>query len=218
MAIKKLKMLSLIFLVVIICIGVVTGCIPEEDNDQNNSPQITSLSAEELEYFNGDEFFNGEYMNIRNQFISSLYDVPEEINLVELFYCGSGSEESPTEEERNAVVAHNNWEMEPDCACIKVSRINMDTVLIDNMGLGLADTEKIDLECFTYLKQYDAYYLYHGDTNYRMNISFFDGEREGNIIRLFYDDEFMDEGEKILTLREYGETYLFVSNQKSAVL
>lgn len=218
MAIKKLKMLSLIFLVVIICIGVVTGCIPEEDNNQSNNLKITTLSSEELEYFNGDEFFNGEYMNIRNQFMSSLYDSPEKINLFELFYCGSGSEEIPTEEERNAVVAHNNWDMEPDCACIKVSRTNMDTVLIDNMGLGLADIEKIDLECFTYLEQYDAYYLYHGDTNYCMNISFFGGEREGDIIRLFYDDEFTGEGEKVLTLRKYGGTYLFVSNRKSAVL
>ena len=233
MSIKKLKKLFLVFLVVIICIGIATGCIPGGDNNRNNSSKISlptvdggkdnnqnsgfeviPLTVEELKYFNGDEFFNGEHLNIRNQFISSFYDVPEKINLFELFYCGSGIEEIPTEEERNAVVVHNNWDMEPDCACIKVSRDNMDTVLMENMGLTLADTEKIELEYYTYLEQYDAYYLYHGDTNYRMDISFFDGEREGNIVRLFYDDEFMNEGEIVLTLREQDGTYLFVSNQR----
>jgi len=68
------------------------------------------------------------------------------------------------------------------------------------------------LENFTYLEEYDAYYYYHGDTNYRMEITFSSGEREGDIIRLFYDDVFFVDGEKMLTLREKGDSYLFVSN------
>jgi hypothetical protein len=67
------------------------------------------------------------------------------------------------------------------------------------------------------LKEYDAYYHYHGDTNYRMKITFSSGEREGNIIRLFYNDTFMaGGGDKVLTLREKEAVgYLFVSNQKA---
>jgi hypothetical protein len=153
-------------------------------------------------------------MNIRNQFLSSLYDVPEKIDLFNLFYCGSGLEETPTEAEKAAIIAYNNWDMEPDCACTKISRANMDAVLTKYMGLTLADTEGIGLENFTYLDQYDAYYYYHGDTNYRMQISFFHGEQEGDTIRLFYDDSFTNEGEIILTLQEQGNTYIFVSNKR----
>ena len=85
---KKIKMLLPALLAVILLAGVVTGCTFIEAGKQNNSSKITQLTAEELEYFNGDEFFNGEYMNIRNQFLSSLYDTPEKVDLLELFYCG----------------------------------------------------------------------------------------------------------------------------------
>lgn len=211
---KKIKMLLPALLAVILLAGVVTGCTFIEAGKQNNSSKITQLTAEELEYFNGDEFFNGEYMNIRNQFLSSLYDTPEKVDLLELFYCGSGLEDTLTEAERAAIIVYNGWDMEPDCACTKISRANMDAVLTECMGMTLADTDKIGLENFTYLKEYDAYYSYHGDTNYRMSISFSRGERESNIIRLFYDDQFMSDGEKVLTLREQAGSYLFVSNEK----
>lgn len=211
---KKQKMLFLTLATVIILISAVGGCTSVGDSNQSMSPRITLLTAEEIEYFNGDEFFNGEYMNIRNQFLSSLYDAPEKVDLFQLFYCGSGIEETLTETEKAAVVAYNGWDMEPDCACTKISRSNMDAVLSEYMGLTLSDTEKIGLENLTYLEEYDAYYYYHGDTNYRMMISFSGGERENNIIRLFYDDQFMSDGEKVLTLREQDGRYLFVSNEK----
>lgn len=214
MVIKKPRKLILILLALILFTGVAAGCASTGDSGQSNSPEIIQLNAEELEYFNGDEFFNGEYMNIRNQFLSSLYDEPEKVDLFQLFYCGSGFEETITEEERAAVVAYNGWDMEPDCACTKISRSNMDAVLTMYMGLAFSDTEKIGLENFTYLEEYDSYYFYHGDTNYRQVISFARGEREDDIIRLFYDDQFMNDGEKVLTLREQAGSYLFVSNQK----
>ena len=177
--------------------------------------EITPLTSKELNYFNGNEFFNGETMNIHNQFLSSLYDAPEKIDLFQLFYCGSGQSEPPTEAEEAAVIAYNGWEAAPDCPCEKISRANMDAVLTKYMGLTLADTGEIGLEKFTYLKEYDAYYYYHGDTNYRGNITFSSGEREGDIIRLFYNDTFMADGDKVLTLREKDGGYLFVSNQKA---
>ncbi len=211
---KKLKVLLLAFFAVPILIGAVAGCAPSRDIGQNNSSKATPLTAEELKYFNGDEFFNGEYMNIRNQFLSSLYDVPGKINLFHLFYCGSGFEETLTEAEKTAVVAYNGWDMEPDCACTKISRANMDAVLTKYMGLTLADTEETGLDNFTYLEEYDAYYFYSGDTNYRMDVSFLGGEREGNIFCLFYDDRFMHDGKKVLTLKEQDGTYIFVSNEK----
>jgi hypothetical protein len=102
--------------------------------------------------------------------------------------------------------------MEPDCACTKISCANMGVVISKYMGLTLSDTEEIGLENFTYLEEYDAYYYYHGDTNYRMEIIFSRGERDGDIIRLFYDDVFFADGEKVLTLQKKDGGYLFVSN------
>jgi hypothetical protein len=177
--------------------------------------EITPLTSKELNYFNGNEFFNGETMNIRNQFLSSLYDTPAKIDLQQLFYCGSGQPEIPTEAEITALIAYNGWGAETACPLYKLSRANMDAVLLKYTGLTLEDTEKTGLNDFTYLKEYDAYYYYHGDTNYRGNITFSSGEREGDIIRLFYNDTFMADGDKVLTLREKDGGYLFVSNQKA---
>ena len=173
---------------------------------------IVSLTNEELTHFNGNDFFNGEYMNIRNQFLSSLYSSPEKIDLFELFYCGNGLEANPsTEKEVSAVLAYLGWDS-ADCSLEKNNRTNMDAILTQYMGLTLADTDGVGLENMTYLSEYDAYYYFRGDTNYRMSVAFTAGEREGDIIRLFYDDTFMG-GSKVLTLRETDSRYLFVSNR-----
>ncbi|MPM01900.1 hypothetical protein SDC9_48140 [bioreactor metagenome] len=213
---KKPKMLISTLLAVVLLLGIVVGCTFTGANTKSETAEKATLTAEELEYFNGDKFFNGEdYPNIRNQFLSSLYDSPEEIDLFQLFYCGSGLTETVSDAEKAALIAQNGWEAEPDCACEKISRANMDAILTEYMGISLEDTEKTGLDNFTYLKEYDAYYSYHGDTNYRSQISFSGGEREGDIVRLFYDDVFFCDGEKILTLREKDGGYLFVSNQKT---
>ncbi|MDD4503732.1 MAG: hypothetical protein PHS15_02755 [Clostridiaceae bacterium] len=205
---KRPKMLLNTILAIFLIMTSVAGCtFTGKSHDK-----ITPLTDDELSYFNGDEFFNGEYMNIRNQFLSSLYDAPGKVDLFQLFYCGSGIEDTLTEAEKTAVVEYNGWDIEPDCACTKISRSNMDAVLSKYMGLTLSGTEEIGLENFTYLKEYDAYYYYHGDTNYRAKITFSRGERKGDIIRLFYDDVYFVDGEKVLTLREKDGSYLFVSN------
>ena len=41
----------------------------------------------------------------------------------------------------------------------------MDQVLKRYLGVGLADTTKKNLYCFTYLEETDCYYHFHGDTN-----------------------------------------------------
>lgn len=128
--------------------------------------QPMPLTNEELAYFNGDEFFNGTPINIKNQFLSSLYSAPEKIDLFELFYCGSGIDEKFTAEEKAAVAAEEGRTEEAPCACQKISRANMDAVLKKNMGITINDTDKKGLERFTYLEEYDSYYFYHGDTNY----------------------------------------------------
>jgi hypothetical protein len=175
------------------------------------------LTEDELAYFNGDLFFNGEYFNIRNQFLSSFYDNSADIDLFGLFYCGSGIAETITEYELTAVMAESGIEGSTNdlpCACEKISRSNMDEILTEFMGITLNDTNENGLDQFVYLSQYDAYYFFHGDTNYRSNINFSSGERKGDVIRLFYNDEFYGDGYKVLTLHEENGVYLFIANQK----
>jgi hypothetical protein len=192
------------------------GC--GEQLTPNTDSEAALLTKDELNFFNGDSFFNGEYLNIRNQFMSSLYDEPADIDLFGLFYCGSGLTEEMTEDELITVMAQMGMEgtiEDLQSPCEKISLVNMDKVLTEQMGITLADTNSLGLENFVYLSQYDAYYFFHGDTNYRENVNFDSGERQGDMIRLFYDDEFFADGEKVLTLQEKNGGYLFVANQQA---
>lgn len=211
----KPKMLFSTLLVMILLAGSLVGCSSTGENGKTKRSDITPLTVEELNYFNSSEFFNGEYINIRNQFLSSLYDTPKKIDLYELFYCGSGQGGYPTEAEIAAVVAQSGGNRAPECGCDKISGTDIDAVLTKYTGLTLDDTDKTGLDKFIYLKEYDAYYHFHGDTNYRAQITFSSGEREGDIIRLFYNDAFMADGNKVLTLRKTNDGYLFISNKKA---
>ncbi len=186
----------------------------------NDRAEIIPLSQEDLDYFNGDSFFNGDYLNITNQFLSSSYSKPADIDLFQLFYCGNGTDETMTEDELRQVMGKYNMTgtiEELPCPCEKNSYSNMNKILRKYMGISLADTNKIGLDKFAYLPEYDAYYHFHGDTNYRRKINFSSGERKGNLVRLFYNDGFFADGDKVLTLKEEKGQYLFVSNEKADI-
>ena len=128
--------------------------------------EVRPLTGDELAYFN-EEFFNGDAFNIHNQFLNSLYEKPEDIDLFELFYCGI-----PNSETYNGITTSSDEELRlvygdtlPDCARYKATTADMDGVLKEYTGLTVAETNGVGLENFTYLPDYDAYYWAHGDTN-----------------------------------------------------
>lgn len=82
----KPRTLAAVLAAVVLLAGLAVGCTFTGGRSDAWEP----LSEEELAYFNGDGFFNGDYLNIRNQFLSSTYAAPEEIDLFQLFYCGDG--------------------------------------------------------------------------------------------------------------------------------
>ncbi len=200
-----------VLMVIMLCVFLI-GCSPKVDEEG----MIEVLSSEELEFFNGDSFFNGESFNIRNQFLSSIYDGPESIDLFGLFYVGSGLDETITDEEllaaMDAAGISGTIEALPS-PCEKNSVENMDAILTKYMDITVEESNKVGLENMNLLEEFDAYYYFHGDTNYRFAITFNRGEREGNQIRLFYDDTFFADGEKVLTLQEIEDEYTFLSNQ-----
>ena len=192
-----------------VCAVTFTGAKAEE---------VRALTGDELAYFN-EEFFNqdGSY-SIRNQFLNSLYEQPEDIDLFELFYCGIPDSETyndintPSDEELRLVYGDTL----PDCARYKATTADMDSILEEYMGLTVAETSGVGLENFTYLSDYDAYYWAHGDTNYFINVQIAAGERAGSTIRLYYEDTFHVDGWKCVTLEAQDDgSYWFVSNLPS---
>ena len=196
---------------------------PAEEADQAGDTAVTSdgsavsdtyLTGDELAYFNN-VFFGpltclgpSSYINIHNQFLSSLYAAPEDIDLYELFYCGAGYPDTELSPEELELVG-----MPEVCSTDRMSASELDAVFFDNTGLHLADTKQTGLDHFEYLPQYDAYYHSHGDTNYRNSVTIVGGAREDDLVHLYYYDDFMGGGWKCVTLRDAGEgSWHFVSN------
>ena len=176
------------------------------------------LTGEELAFFNT-EFFNHDTdvdgvvrANPHNQFLTCLYAGPQDINLFDLFYNGAGTWDAPSqaELEQLGVLAVDGSQI---CPTYKLTTAAMDAFLLENTGLTLAQTNKVDLDAFDYLPDYDAYYLTKGDTNYR-SVTFTSGEREGSYIRLYWKDYFYgSETNECVTLLDRGEgQYWFVSH------
>lgn len=181
-------------------------------------PQTQPADVDGPTYFNETFFNDAEAINIRNQFLSSLYDSPEDINLSELFYCGIPEGEitvegaaPQTEEELQQVYG----DTPPDCPTYKLTTAEMDALLVKYTGLTVAQTNGVGLDHFTYLPEYDAYYWAHGDTNYRSEVSIYAVEQADELLRLYYEDNFMGGGWKCITLRKVEDGYHFVSNQLS---
>lgn len=176
------------------------------------------LTGEELAFFNT-EFFNHDTdvdgvvrANPHNQFLTCLYNAPQEINLYDLFYDGGGVREAPSQEELEqlGVLAEDGSQI---CPTDKFTRADMDAFLLENTGLTLAQTNQVDLDAFDYLPEYDAYYHTHGDTNYR-SVTFTSGQRRGDYIQLYWKDFYYGgETNECVTLLDRGDgQYWFVSH------
>lgn len=176
------------------------------------------LTGEELAFFNT-EFFNHDTdvdgvvrANPHNQFLTCLYNAPQEINLYDLFYDGGGVREAPSQEELEqlGVLAEDGSQI---CPTDKFTRADMDAFLLENTGLTLAQTNQVDLDAFDYLPEYDAYYHTHGDTNYR-SVTFTSGQRRGDYIQLYWKDFYYGgETNECITLLDRGDgQYWFVSH------
>ena len=154
------------------------------------SGQNGPLTGDELAYFN-EKFFNSDAkgMHIHNQFLTSLYARPEDIDLYELFYCGTGISEEVSDGEL-LLVGSLDANGEKICDTDKLPVADIDTVLLENTGLTLDKTGKIGMEHFQYLPEYETYYHSHGDTNYFHSVRITAGERQGDTIRLYYPDNF----------------------------
>ncbi len=189
-----------------------------------------ALTGEELRWFN-EEFFSSpeaSLYNFRNQFANPLilYDRPEDIDLYELFYCEMGDGEI-SDAELTAAFGFDTWEDMP-CPGYKMTAGEIDRLLVEYTGRSLEETNKVGLDQFTYLEEYDAYYWMHGDTNYSGGPKIAAGVRDGDLVKLYHNSSFAGTSWYCVTLveaggsgpRPYGEQgteerqYYFVSHQE----
>ncbi len=196
----------------VVCAATFTGAASKAPEETGGGKADGPLTGDELRYFN-ETFFNGEGFNIRNQFLTSTYERAEDVDLFQLFYNGTGLPADTDGAERRAVCRTGAFDEDPGVDLTKCPAADMSTVLTQNANLPLSATNRVGLEDFIYLPDYDAYYHFHGDTNYWGTVDIFSGEREGDLLRLYYEDTYMPDGWKCVTLREApnGE-YWFSSN------
>jgi len=218
-----MRRVSVTGVVAVLMLGLLAGCtgggggtVPAE------SPAAPrQMTADELAYFNSDKFFNGVY--IHNQFLNSLYNEPAEIDLFALFRDGIGNgrgwdkdSDAEREAQLKAYLAAIGAS-EAMTGITKVTRADMNTILLENTGIGFDQTKKTGLDQFVYLKDYDAYYHMHGDTDYYFDPVFTSGTVQGDLWRLVHAPDWMSDGSQMIaTLRKTSDGYLFVSNQKYA--
>lgn len=176
-----------------------------------------AISAEELRWFQ-EEFFKTENANI-TLFLNSEYNLPSEINLFKTFYAGMLDEnrENPTQAEIDALI--EKYELDNNVIfVVKISAESMDAALQKYMNITLTETEKIGLENFYYLEEYDAYYAITADVDGPVPI-IESGWRdaEGGLVEIRYYDDPDYGGDGALyrvQLKEKDGNYYFVSNQK----
>lgn len=224
---QKPRQLMAAAIAVAVLAGVVSACTftggtsgesvaPEPSPSQGPTESaLRSLTGEELRWFN-EEFFNnhnpdpaisGTY-TIRNQFANpvNLYDKPEDIDLHELFYC-DGTQLSAEE--------YQVLELEDaPCPYFKLTPKEIDDILLQNMGLTLEETNKVNFSYNTYEESIEAYVWGHGDTNYCGDLDFLCGTREENTVKLYHSSDFSGSSWYCVTLDQVGEEeYHFISNQ-----
>ena len=193
---------AVVLLAAALCATVFAGGVsPQKPKEEGSRP----LTAEEMKIFQ--DMFDGEGFHFRSQFLTSSYLTPQDIDLCQLFYNGSDTPESPADSERADAAAALGFDPEVDF--FKISAANMDAALLQYTGFKLAQTNKVGLDSFIYLSKYNAYYLFHGDTNAFTPV-FTMGTRDGNQVTLQYFNDLLGGEMKLtLTANDNGGWYVF---------
>lgn len=160
----------------ILCAATFTGSVSRKVDG--------TLSGAEIRYFN-QEFFNQESDSpegIRDHFLTSRYERPEDIDLFELFYCGVYEADGQRPGE---TISYDLGQYDADCPTDILPVSAMDAVLRQYTGLSLGKTRQLGLDRFDHPEE-DLYTHLHGDTNALSDIQVLTGERQGDTVTLYY--------------------------------
>lgn len=162
---------------------------------------VRPLSGQELDAFNSDDF-RAAY----GAFLNPLFTAPQNIDLFSLFYHSTALHETPDAAETEQARA----EVGPYGTVVKLTTAAIDAFLVEHTGLTPVETTQDGLDDFAYLAEYDAYYLTVEDPGPRV-VTFTDGTREGDIIRLYWQDFYYGgRGTECVTLLDRGDGQYWV--------
>lgn len=165
----------------------------------------TELSETELVWFN-EQFFNNPENQIVNYFLQSEYSDVKNIDLFKLFYdLPKTSADELTSEEVQLVRAQDDG-FELDIQ--KVPTKYMNEILKTYANVTLEESNKIKLNLFIYLSEYDAYYMSRSDFHYTEYTMVSGQKNSDGSVRLQYENY-----EVVLATQENG--YYFISNLKN---
>jgi len=175
--------------------------LPTEELSLELPNGATRLDEEELTWF-GEQYFSDPCMSIlrtTNIFLKTDYASPEEINLFELFNSTlmMYGKSTATQEEKEAAKKLANAEGKDNISVSKITASEMSETLELYLGLTLEETQKVGLDKFVYLEEYDAYYLVVPNERpiYRL-CSILDGYRtkDGRVVLLYEDTSSIVDG------------------------
>lgn len=206
---RSAALMAVLALAAMACAVTFTGA---RDSTAEPSP----LTGDELAYFN-EEFFNQDGGDcIPNQFLSILFNSPEEVDVFALFCNGTGMTDQVTAEEWQRLEGSVGQRSDQFWSCWKITAADMDAILLAYTGLTAADMDPKTLESFIYLPEYDAYYFFRPleEEPSWTTVQFSAGEREGDTVRLYYQDfSFGGYGTQCVTLAEQPDgSWQFVSH------
>lgn len=186
-----------------------------EGTQEQEDVTVNLISDELMSWFHR-EYFNDSSSGhgfVGNQFLTSEYKSPKDIDLYELFYDGAyivGNVSEVSEEEKQLLL--DPYLDKIHSPIIRITTREMNEFLQKYMGITLEDTNKYGLDKMYYLEEYDAYYLMHADTN--VSYVIFQGGKinDDGTITLMYTPS-MDGGSIYwVTLKEEEGKYYIISN------
>jgi beta-lactamase regulating signal transducer with metallopeptidase domain len=216
---KKAKRLIPAVIAVAAVAVVAAGCT--FTGAKGEQAEIIPLTADEMGAYNKafepllyDEQGNPTDVNPINQFLSSYYDRPEDINLAELLRYFPSDSDVTDKTEFEALKDSENWPFGTDMTLAdmpvpihKFSDGTVNQALEEYMGITLDDLSGVGMDELIYLKGYDAYYNFTSDAGF-VSFTCTSGERQGDLVRLFGETE-------TLTLKIQGDGFWIVSHQRT---
>jgi len=214
---RKPKVLVPALVTAVLVATVAVGCTFTGSKFEN--AEIIPLTADEVEIYNKvfdpmlyDEHGNPIGINPLNQFLTSYYDRPEDINLAELLRYFPSDGDVKDEAEFESLKASESWPFGADATLasmpVPIHRFTAETIndtLEKYMGIMLDDLSGVGMDELIYLNAYNAYYNFTSDAGFGSFVCL-SGEKQGDIIRLYSEHA-------ILTLKKQGDGFIIVSHQ-----
>lgn len=213
-----MKRIGLLAMSCALCLCLLSCQQPQVQHSSSPPPEPSAtadasqaLSQDELGFFN-DTFFHMQSNPVNLMFLTCEYTAPREIDLFQLFYQGILSDVIISQQEVDQLADQDS--AAPNMDIVKLTAQEMDEVLQSHTGVSLDDTQKLGLDQFYYLDDFQAYYLIHSDTNVQPCTVTSGIHVDHQQVRLEYTKN--DGTNWSVTLQEHNDGYLFVSNIRSS--